>query len=144
MKHHRTLEHSPFDAMILALDAETSALGTATLALGAATSAPSFQRHRHRVSAVIGDCGVGITPQICNRVTNRADMSTFYKQASKCLFLTYECLFLMSESLFLTSECLFLTSKSPFIWVYNQTLPTKPNLSKRIFPMSECLLPTRR
>ena len=63
---------------------------------------------------------------------------------SKCLFLTSECLFLMSESLFLTSECLFLTSESPFIWVHNQTLPTKPNLSESLFPMSECLFPTRR
>ena len=43
---------------------------------------------------------------------------------SECLFLTSECLFLTSESLFLTSECLFLMSESPFIWVYNQTLPT--------------------
>ena len=76
MKHHGTLEHSPFDAnhaMISALDAETSALGTATLALGAATSAlaRSFRRYRR---------GVGITPQMCNRVTNHADISTFSKQ----------------------------------------------------------------
>ena len=28
---HKTVEHSPFDAMILALDAETSAFGAATL-----------------------------------------------------------------------------------------------------------------
>ena len=70
----------------------------------------------------------------------------------KWLFLTSECLFLRSESLFLTSECLFLTSKSPhqvpwgtwliikpdykpFIWAYNQTLPTKPNMSESLFPM---------
>ena len=26
---------------------------------------------------VSGDCGVGITPQMCNRVTNHGDMSTF-------------------------------------------------------------------
>ena len=42
------------------------------------------------------------------------------------------------------SECLFLTSKSNFIWVYNQTLHTKPNLFESPFPMSECLFPTRR
>ena len=67
---------------------------------------------------------------------------------SKCLFLTSECLFLTSKSLFLTSEylfltseCLFQTSESPFIWVYNQTLPTKPNLSESLFPMSESLFP---
>ena len=27
----------------------------------------------------IGDCGVGITPQMCNRVTNDGDMGTFSK-----------------------------------------------------------------
>ena len=87
MKHHKTREHSPFDA-ILALDVETSALGTATLALGAATSAlaRSFQRHRRGVSGDIGDCGVGITPQMCNRVTNHADMSTFSKQVAGGVF----------------------------------------------------------
>ena len=41
----------------------------------------SFRRHRRGVSGDIGDCGVGITPQMCNRVTNHADMSTFSKQA---------------------------------------------------------------
>ena len=28
---------------------------------------------------VFGDCGVGITPQMCNRVTNHGDMGTFSK-----------------------------------------------------------------
>ena len=97
MKHHETLEHSSFDATISALYAETSALdvdtsafGAAasaiarrsfdatisaldeeTSALGAATSAiaQSYRRYRYGVSADIGDCGVGITPQMCNRVT---------------------------------------------------------------------------
>ena len=32
-EHHETLKHLPFDATILALDAETSALGMATLEL---------------------------------------------------------------------------------------------------------------
>ena len=35
-----------------------------------------------------------------------------------------------------------LTSESPFIWVYNETLPTKPNLSKWLFLTSECLFLT--
>ena len=38
MKHHETLEHSLFNAMISALDAETSALGSAASALGVALS----------------------------------------------------------------------------------------------------------
>ena len=82
MKLHKTLKHSPFNAMISALDEETSALGTASLALGAATSAlaRSFQRHRRGVSGDIGNCRVGITPQMCNRITNHANMSTFSKQ----------------------------------------------------------------
>ena len=76
-----------------ALDVETSAFGVATSAiarrsfdatisaLGAATSAipRSYWRYRRGVSSNIGDCGVGITPQMCNRVTNHGDMSTFSK-----------------------------------------------------------------
>ena len=38
------------------------------------------QRQRSRgVTGDIGDCGVGITPQMCNRVTNHGDTSTFSK-----------------------------------------------------------------
>ena len=74
MKHHETLEQSPFDAAILALDAETSALGAATSPL-----ARSFWWYWRRV---IGDCGVGITPQMCNGVTNHGDMGAFSKVAS--------------------------------------------------------------
>ena len=39
----------------------------------------SARRHRRSrgVSSDIGDCGVGITPQICNRVTNHEDMDDF-------------------------------------------------------------------
>ena len=65
-----------FDETISALDAETSAHGTATSEI-----ARSYWRYRHGVSGDIGDCGVGITPQICNRVTNHGDMSTFSKPA---------------------------------------------------------------
>ena len=36
-------------------------------------------RRRRRSRGVIGDCGVGTTPQMCNRVTNHGDMSTFSK-----------------------------------------------------------------
>ena len=42
------------------------------------------RRRRSRgVTGDIGDCLVGITPQMCNRVTNHRDMSTFSKPASK-------------------------------------------------------------
>ena len=50
------------------------------IALGAATarsaqryrrSARSLRRHRHGVSGDIGDCGVGIILQMCNRVTTK-------------------------------------------------------------------------
>ena len=74
-----------FDAMISALDAETSsldaetsALGAETSELGAATSAIA-RSYRRGVYGDIGDCGVGTTPQMCNRVTNHGDMSTFSK-----------------------------------------------------------------
>ena len=40
-------------------------------------------RYRRGVSGDIGDCGVGITPQMCNRVTNHGDMSTFSKPAGQ-------------------------------------------------------------
>ena len=56
------------------LDAETSALGSATSAI-----ARSYGRYRRGVTGDVGDCGVGITPQMCNRVTNHGDMSTFSK-----------------------------------------------------------------
>ena len=87
------MKQSAFDATISALDAETSAFGAATSAiarrsfdetistLDAETSAIArrYRRYRHGVSVDIGDCGVGITPQMCNRVTNHGDMSTFSK-----------------------------------------------------------------
>ena len=89
------MKRSSFDATISALDAETSALDVETSAYGAAKSAiarrpfdatisaldaetsaisRSYRRFRRGVS---GDCGVGITPQMCNRVKNHGDMSTF-------------------------------------------------------------------
>ena len=72
-----------FDATISAHDAETSSLDEETSALGAATTAIArgYRRYRRGVSGDIGDCGVGITPQMCNRVTNHGDMSTFSKPA---------------------------------------------------------------
>ena len=109
MKLHETLVHSSINATISALDAEKSELDVETSAFGAATSAiarrsfdamisaldaetaaqdaetsviaRSFRRYRRGVSGNIGDCGVGITPQMCNRVTNHGDMSTFSKPA---------------------------------------------------------------
>ena len=75
-----------FDATISALDAETSSLFAETSALGAATSAiaRSYRRYPRGVYGDIGDCGVGITPQMCNRVTNHGDMSTFSKPVRMC------------------------------------------------------------
>ena len=69
------------DAETSSLDAETSSLDAETSALGAATStiARSYRQYRRGVSVDIGDCGVGITPQMCNRVTNHGKMSTFSK-----------------------------------------------------------------
>ena len=93
------MKHSSFDATIsaldaetLALDAETSALGAVTSALGASTPAiaRSYRRYRRGVSGDIGDCGVGITPQMCNGVTNHGDMSTFSKPDKKNIFLKFE------------------------------------------------------
>ena len=54
-------------------------------ALGASTSAIArcYRRYRCGVSGDIRDCGVGITPQMCNRVTNHGDMSTFSKPVLK-------------------------------------------------------------
>ena len=86
------MKHSSFDATISALDAaaeasaldvETSAFGldAETSVLGAVTSAiaRSYWQYRRGVSGNIGDCGVGGTLQMCNRVTNHGDMSTFSK-----------------------------------------------------------------
>ena len=69
---------SALDAETSSLDAETSSLDSETSALGAAI-ARSYQRYRRGVSGDIGDCGIEITPQMCNRVTNHGDMSTFSK-----------------------------------------------------------------
>ena len=51
------------------------------IVLGVAISAlvPSFRQHQHGVSGDIGDCGVGITQWMCNRITNHGDMGTFSK-----------------------------------------------------------------
>ena len=59
-----------FDATISALNAETSALNVETSALGAAIT----RRYRRWV---LGNCGVGVTPQMCNKVTNHGDIGTF-------------------------------------------------------------------
>ena len=67
-------ETSSLDAETSSLDAETSSLDTETSAI-----ARSYRRYRSGVYGNIGDCGVGITPQMSNRVTNHGDMSTFSK-----------------------------------------------------------------
>ena len=67
------IKHSPFNVTISALYAEsveTSVLGLVTLALGTAISVLARSFH---------DCGVGITSQMCNRVTNHGDMGIFSK-----------------------------------------------------------------
>ena len=38
-------------------------------------------RHSREVSSDIGDCGVGMPPQMCNRVTDHGDMGTFSRPA---------------------------------------------------------------
>ena len=65
------MKHLPFDATILVLNSATSALGVVTSAL-----VRNFRLYWYGVS---GDCGVGITPQMCNRVTNHGDMDTCSK-----------------------------------------------------------------
>ena len=42
-------------------------------------------RRRRRSRGATGDCGVDVTLQMCNRVTNYGDMSTFYKPVSKLI-----------------------------------------------------------
>ena len=99
------MKHSSFDVTISVLDAETSALGVAivqrsfnatlsaldaeTLALAAETLAIawSYRHYRRGVFGDIGDCGVGITPQMCNRVTNHGDMGTFSKPALRVILI---------------------------------------------------------
>ena len=67
------MKQSSFDATISALDAETSSF-----------NAETRQRLRSRgVTGDIGDCEVGITQQMCNRVTNLGDMSTFSKPVTE-------------------------------------------------------------
>ena len=61
-----TIAWRSFDATISALNAETSALDTATSAI-----ARSYRRYRRGVNGNIGNYGVGITQQMCNRVTNQ-------------------------------------------------------------------------
>ena len=53
----------------------------------------SMQRHRrsmrrHRVSGDISDCGVCITPQMCNRVTYHGDMGIFPNLSHRIFSLT--------------------------------------------------------
>ena len=76
MRHHETLEQLLFDATISALDAETSAIEW------------SYWQYRRRV---FGDCSVGVTLQMCNRVTNHGDMGTFSRPASNVAIILPPC-----------------------------------------------------
>ena len=84
------MKQSLFDTTISALAAETSAATARRFDISARRSdigaqhgisalAWSFQGYRSGVSACIGDCGVGMTLPMCNRVTNHGDMGTFSK-----------------------------------------------------------------
>ena len=75
------MKHLSFNATISAVNAETLALDAETSTLGAATSAFAG-RYRHRV---FSDCGVGVTLQLCNRVTNHGDMASYGYFFQTCL-----------------------------------------------------------
>ena len=83
---------SSLDAETSSLDAETSSLDAETSSLDAETSAiaRSYRRYRRGVYGDIGDCGVGTTPQMCNKVTNHGDMSTFSKLEFGLYFIHYD------------------------------------------------------
>ena len=38
-----------------------------------------YGQYRRGVLSNIGDCSVGVTPHMCNRVTNYGDMGTFFR-----------------------------------------------------------------
>ena len=61
-------------------------VGARRVNVGDRAELPIYQRYRRGVSS---DCGVGITPQMCNRVTNHGDMSTFSKPAHLSLIVVY-------------------------------------------------------
>ena len=65
--------------------------------LGVVSSAfvRSFRLYWRGVS---GNCGVGITPQMCNRVTNDGDMDTFSKPATKEEALKSQCRYFKVET----------------------------------------------
>ena len=74
-------------------------LGTATTELGAATSALAWSFWQYR-RGVYGDRGVGITPQMCNRVTNHGDMGTFSRPAARHIFIQWISTSLVFSKLF--------------------------------------------
>ena len=99
MKHLKHCETSwntqtlPFDATISALDVETSALDAAF--------AQNFWRYWRGIS---GNCSVGITPQMCNRVTNHGDMGTFSRPAPRSSQRLPSCLYIY---IYLSTEFAF-------------------------------------
>ena len=117
-------ETSVLAAETSALGADTSALGAETLVLGAETSAlgaaisaltRSFRQYRCRVSGNIGAefpaisvrsfrrLRIGITTQMCNRVTNHGNMGTFSKPIGKCSFY-FNCYFFIQLQQTQTSD----------------------------------------
>ena len=77
IKHHEILKTLWNIMKQLPIDAETLALGVAISVL-----ACSFWQYRPGVS---GNIGVGIIPQMCNRVTNHGDMGTFSRPDRRCV-----------------------------------------------------------
>ena len=87
------MKHSVFDVTISALNAATSVLSAALSALrrlvlelwwyrlGVAISALSTWQYQRPAQNFhhICHCGVGITPQMCNRATNSWDMGIFFQ-----------------------------------------------------------------
>ena len=67
------MKHLPFDATISTLDAETTGARRGNIG----TQLSNIDTWYGNIGAREGDCGVGITPQMCNRVTNHGDMGTF-------------------------------------------------------------------
>ena len=67
--------------------------------IGARAEFLPFWQYRSVVSGNISDCGVSITPRMCNRVTNRGDMGTFFKPTDlhECIM---ELLILLKLALF--------------------------------------------
>ena len=75
VKHYETLlKHRETSQNTQTLAIRCDDIGARCGDIGACTEFPAISAQSS------GDCGVGITPQMCNRVTNHGDVSTFSKQ----------------------------------------------------------------